>query len=149
MRALWLAASSSRIHTGHMTRTTTVTASVGGATRFIGSVLLLTLPFAVALATETASIRNIDVELSRYAFSPQRIEVRLGEQVRLNVVSIDGTHGFQVKELGLNVRIPADGKTVTVALTPNEAGTFTIRCSEYCGRGHSRMKASLIVTPGT
>jgi len=40
------------------------------------------------------STRTIDVKLSRYAFSAERIEVRLGEPVRLNVVSVDGTHGF-------------------------------------------------------
>ncbi len=111
--------------------------------------LLLALPFIVALAPEVAeSTRTIDVTLSRYAFSPERIEVRLGERVRLNIVSADGTHGFQVKELGLNARIPAGGNTVTVELTPKEAGTFEITCSEYCGSGHGRMKAWLIVTFG-
>jgi cytochrome c oxidase subunit 2 len=112
--------------------------------------LLLALPVVVALGPHAAdATRTIDITLSRYAFSPERIEVRLGERVRLNIESIDGTHGFQVKELGLDVRIPADGKAVTVEVTPKEAGTFTIRCSQYCGRGHGRMKATLIVTPGT
>ena len=111
--------------------------------------LLLALPIVVALAPSAAATRTIDVRLSRYAFSPERIEVRLGEQVRLNVVSADGTHGFQVKELGLNARIPAGGTTVTVELTPKEAGTFEIKCSEYCGSGHGRMKGWLIVTSGT
>jgi len=112
--------------------------------------LLLALPFVVALAPQAAdSTPTIDVTLSRYAFSPERIEVLLGERVRLNVVSADATHGFRVKELGLNARIPADGRTVTVELTPKEAGTFEINCSEYCGTGHRRMRAWLIVRPGT
>ena len=83
------------------------------------SALLLTIPFVGAQAPEPADpTRNIDVTLSRYAFSPERIEVRLGERVWLNVVSVDGAHGFQVKELGLNARIPARGRTVRVELTP-------------------------------
>jgi heme/copper-type cytochrome/quinol oxidase subunit 2 len=53
-----------------------------------------------------------------------------------------------VKALGLNARVPTRGKTVTVELTPKAAGTFEITCSEYCGTGHSRMKAWMIVTPG-
>ena len=111
--------------------------------------LLLALPFVVALVPEAAhSTMAIDVTLSRHAFSPDRVEVRLGERVRLNVTSVDGTHGFQVKALGLNAVI-RDGKTVTVELTPREAGTFEITCSEYCGRDHRRMRARLIVTPGT
>ena len=112
--------------------------------------LLLALPLVVALAPQAVdSTRTIDITLSRYAFTPERIEVLLGQRVRLNVVSADGTHGFQVKELGLNTRIPAGGRTMTVELTPKEAGTFEIKCSEYCGSGHGRMKAWLIVRPGT
>ena len=112
--------------------------------------LLLALPFTVALAPYAVDpIRTIDVTVSRYAFSPERIEVRVGERIRLNVVSIDGTHGFQVKALGLNTAIPASGRTVTLELTPREVGTFAINCSEYCGRGHRSMQASLIVTPRT
>jgi cytochrome c oxidase subunit II len=112
--------------------------------------LLLAVPFVIALAPEAAhSTRTIDVKLSRYAFAPDRIEVRIGERVRLSVASVDGTHGFQVKALGVNALIPDDGKTVTVELTAKEVGTFEIKCSEYCGRGHRRMQAWLIVTPGT
>jgi heme/copper-type cytochrome/quinol oxidase subunit 2 len=61
------------------------------------------------------------------------------------VVSVDGTHGFQPKALGLNAGIPAGGRTVTVELTPKEVGTFEINCFKYCGRGSGRMKS--IVTP--
>jgi cytochrome c oxidase subunit II len=116
----------------------------------VTSALLLTIPFVGAQAPEPADpTRYIDVKLSRYAFSPERIEVRLGEHVWLNVLSVDGAHGFQVKELGLNARPLARGRTVRLELTPKEAGTFQITCSEYCGSGHSRMKAWLIVKPGT
>ncbi|HJR61428.1 MAG TPA: cupredoxin domain-containing protein [Vicinamibacterales bacterium] len=131
-----------------MTDPSTVTTLATSAAGFLGRVLLA-LPFVVALALEAGPTRTIDVTLSRYAFSPERIEVRVGEVVRLNIVSADGAHGFQVKELGLNAPIPAGGKPVTIELTPREAGTFRIRCSEYCGRGHGRMTATLIVTPGT
>ena len=147
MRALWVATASSSRHTGDMTGTTTETTFVTGAAGFIGCLLLLTLSLVAAQARATDSIRTIDVVLSRYAFAPERIEVRVGEPVRLNVVSMDGTHGFQVKALGLNVRVPARGRMVTIDLTPKEPGTFPVTCSEYCGSGHSRMKAWLIVSP--
>jgi cytochrome c oxidase subunit 2 len=111
--------------------------------------VLLALFMALVQARTTDSIRRIDVALSRYAFSPERIELRVGEPVRLHVVSTDGTHGFQVKALGLNVRVPTGGTAVTIDLTPREAGTYRIGCSEYCGSGHSRMQASLIVSPAS
>ena len=72
--------------------------------------LLLVLPFVVVQLRDPNAPRTIDVTLSRYAFSPERIEVELGERVSLNVVSLDVAHGFQVKELGLNVRVPAGGR---------------------------------------
>jgi cytochrome c oxidase subunit 2 len=115
--------------------------------RFVPT-LFLAVFVLVAQAPEAAdSTRTIDITLARYAFSPERIEVRLGERVRLNVVSTDGPHGFRLEELGVNARIPAGGKQVTVELTPKKAGTFAISCSEYCGIGHGRMKALLVVTP--
>jgi len=131
--------------TGHA-RASTLLKKAAGVT----GALLLTIPFVGAQAPVPADpTRYIDVKLSRYTFSPERIEVRLGEHVWLNVVSVDGAHGFQVKELGLNALTPARGRTVRVELTPKAVGTFQIACSEYCGSGHSRMKAWLIVTPGT
>ena len=128
---------------------TTTNATFVARAGFIFCAFLLTVLLVVLQAGTTDSIRTIDVALSRYAFSPERIEVRLGEPVRLNVVSMDGTHGFQVKALGLNVRTPGRGMPVTIDLTPREAGTFRISCSEFCGSGHSRMQAWLIVSPVT
>jgi cytochrome c oxidase subunit II len=116
----------------------------------VGAAVVLASIIVILRATTGADApRTIDVTLSRYAFSPERIEVRLGERVRLNVMSADRVHGFEVKELELNARIPAGGRAVSVELTPKETGTFEIKCSEYCGAGHSRMKAWLIVTPGS
>jgi cytochrome c oxidase subunit II len=109
-------------------------------------VLLLVLPLLV-VTLETDAVRTIDVTVSRFAFSPARIELRAGERTRLNIASADGTHGFQVKELDVDVEIPGGGETMSIEITPEQAGTFTVRCSEYCGRGHNRMTASLIVAP--
>ena len=77
------------------------------ATRF-GPTLLLALPFLVTLVPEAVdSTRTIDLRVSRYSFSPERIDIRLGERVRLNVIPVDGTHGFQLEALGLNAGIRA------------------------------------------
>jgi heme/copper-type cytochrome/quinol oxidase subunit 2 len=60
-----------------------------------GPMLLLALPFLIALVPKALDpTRTIDVTMSRHGFSPERIEIQVGEQVRLNVVSVDGTHGF-------------------------------------------------------
>lgn len=111
--------------------------------------LLLTLPFIVAMVPAiVGSPRTIAVTISRDAFSPDQIEMKAGERVRLNVTSLDGTRGFEVKALRLNARIPAAGRTMTVDLVPTEAGTFEIQCSDDCGDGHRRLRAWLVVSSG-
>jgi cytochrome c oxidase subunit 2 len=125
-----------------------MTTSVTRIAGFFGSLLLFAFPLVSRQSRDGHSTRIIEVRLSRYAFAPERIEMRLGERVRLNIVSVDSAHGFQVRELGLNIRPLMPGKTVAVDMSPAKAGRFQISCSEYCGAGHHRMKAWLIVTPG-
>ena len=69
-----------------MTGTTTGTTVRAGTAGVILCVLLVTLSLAVAQGRTQEPIRTIDVTLSRFAFSPERIEVRDGEPVRFNIV---------------------------------------------------------------
>jgi cytochrome c oxidase subunit II len=108
--------------------------------------LLLFLPFAAMAPAMADSPRTIEVTVARYEFSPRVIEVGVGERVRLNITSTDGDHGFRVQPFGVDAQIPADGRAVSVDLTPTQAGVFDIQCSNYCGRGHKIMRAKLVVT---
>ena len=92
-------------------------------------------------------IRTIDVVASRFQFEPATITVAEGEHVRLRLRSADGTHGFAIKALRLKALIPKAGETVTVDVAADEAGTFDVTCSEYCGTGHGAMKGRLVVLP--
>jgi cytochrome c oxidase subunit II len=114
--------------------------------RFLPRLLLL-LPFVAMAPAMADSPRTIEVTASHYEFSPERIEMKMGERVRLNVRSVDGAHGFFGRALGIDMKIPADGTPVAIDLAPTQPGTYVIQCSEYCGRGHRVMKARLVVTP--
>ena len=95
-----------------------------------GPTLLLAVPLLATLVPEVVdSTRTIDVTVSRSTCSPEPIKVRAGERIRLTLVWVEGTHGFQMTALGANAGIPADGRTVTVELALTEAGTFEINCS--------------------
>jgi cytochrome c oxidase subunit II len=115
--------------------------------RFLPRLLLL-LPFVAMAPALADSPRTIEMTASHYQFSPARIEMKMGERVRLNLKSIDGPHGFSGRALGVDVKIPADGSTVSIDLAPPQPGTYIIQCSQYCGRGHKAMGARLVVTPG-
>jgi cytochrome c oxidase subunit II len=90
--------------------------------------------------------RVIDVVARRYAFEPAEIEIVQGQTVRLRVVSADGPHGFEIKQLKVKKEIPRGTEPVTIEFTASTPGRFPILCSEYCGDGHADMKGTLTVT---
>jgi cytochrome c oxidase subunit 2 len=89
--------------------------------------------------------REIDIVARRFAFEPARIEVAVGERVRLRVVSADGVHGMEIKKFKVKKEIPRGTTPVIIEFTANEAGEFPILCSEYCGDGHEDMQGQLVV----
>jgi cytochrome c oxidase subunit II len=102
---------------------------------------------AVPGAVGPRQVREFAVIAERFEFIPDRIEVDQGDHVRIIVRSADGTHGFTIRKLGVHREIPRSGEPVTIEFDADRAGTFRIACSEYCGRGHSRMCGTLVVNP--
>ncbi len=89
--------------------------------------------------------KEIEVVARRFAFEPSRIEVNVGERVRLRVVSADGVHGLEIKKFKVKKEIPRGTTPVVIEFTASEAGEFPILCSEYCGDGHEDMQGQLVV----
>ena len=103
------------------------------------------LVFAAAAAHAQAP-RTIDVVASGFTFEPEVIQVVEGERVVLRARSTDGKgHGIAIKEMKVKAALPRSGEVVPIEVTAGKPGTYTINCSVYCGRGHSRMKARLVV----
>ena len=112
--------------------------------------LLLRIATTIAALIWSAAIapalprHEIQVEARKFAFEPAVIMVTAGEPVRLVIHSRDATHGFSIEELSFDLEIPRSGETVTAEFTAPPPGRYEIACSEYCGRGHRRMKAILV-----
>lgn len=90
-------------------------------------------------------VHEFNVTAQRFSYAPSTLTVKKGEKVRVNVHSTDVTHGFLIPEFGVEASVPP-GQTVSVEFKPDRAGTFTFRCSVYCGGGHGDMTGTLIVT---
>ena len=88
--------------------------------------------------------REIKIVAKRFAFEPERVEVTVGERVRLVVASADGVHGIEIKKFKVNKKVPRGGEAA-IEFVASEAGEFRILCSEYCGDGHDEMKGMLVV----
>jgi cytochrome c oxidase subunit II len=97
-----------------------------------------------AMGASDQPVHEVQIVASKFMFEPATIQVSAGEQVRLVVRSKDGTHGFSIPKLKIDVRVPKTGEAVTVELTAPPEGRYEIACSEFCGSGHGQMKAALI-----
>jgi cytochrome c oxidase subunit 2 len=86
----------------------------------------------------------VQITAHRFEFSPGEVTLERGKPVVLRLTSLDVTHGFYSKQLGLDELIER-GKALDVPLTPGEAGRFTIICDHFCGAGHGGMKMVIVV----
>lgn len=104
-----------------------------------------TRAFAARYAAEegTAAPPPGDVFLAarRYEFWPALI-LEAGQTYRLHASSLDGVHSLAVdgRELLL---VP--GEVRVLELAPAAPGLIDIRCNEYCGLGHNKMRAEIVV----
>ncbi|VAW11927.1 hypothetical protein MNBD_ALPHA09-2362 [hydrothermal vent metagenome] len=83
---------------------------------------------------------NEDDEISRNA-----AVVKPGETVLFKIVSNDVIHGFNIPVAQITAEIDPDAKREMWIRAPDEPGKYLIQCVNYCGVGHSQMKAWLVV----
>ena len=112
------------------------------ATMGLGAVLLVVALAGTLARAEPA--RVIGVEAKRFQFTPAELTVKVGQPVTLRLTSVDVTHGFYQKELGIDAEI-APGRTTEVTFTPARTGRFLIICDHFCGSGHGNMKMTFVV----
>jgi cytochrome c oxidase subunit 2 len=72
-------------------------------------------------------------------------------QVVLRLHSDDVIHSFFVPEFRLKQDVLPGGEDFVreLRITPNQNGTFKVRCAEICGRGHWSMQAQVQVVDGS
>ncbi len=58
--------------------------------------------------------------------------------------SLDVTHGFFQKALGIDLEI-SPGKTTEWTFTPQKPGRYPTICDHFCGSGHGNMKMTIVV----
>ncbi len=88
--------------------------------------------------------RRIEINASRYTFSPEKITLKKDEAVVLVFRTTDVNHGIKVPELNILADI-SKGKDTEIPLKPETAGHFAGECSHFCGSGHGSMKMEIDV----
>lgn len=89
--------------------------------------------------------RVVSIEATDWAFIPDTITAKKGEDVVLQIEAVTGSHGLAIPELGVQVKIP-QGQTVSVSLPTDTVGTFGGMCSVPCGKGHKDMQVTVVIS---
>ena len=124
--------------------------SSAGIRRPLGSVLALVFVAALA-ASETGPVPNreqvrheVVINANRFEFAPSRIEVSVGDIVKITLVAEDIPHSFTIDDYRISKRA-APGKPVTFEFHAAHAGTFDFYCDLTIDDGCRKMKGQLIV----
>ena len=100
---------------------------------------------ARALAQEQAPTRrDFSVTARRFAFDPNRLEVRQGDIVSIAFSAEDIAHSFTVDEYRIAKRA-APGQSVSFEFRADQSGTFRIYCNLKQDERCRDMKGTLVV----
>ena len=72
------------------------------------------------------------------------LELEKGKTYRLHLTSVDYNHGFSLQPANINIQV-VPGFEHVITVTPNQAGTYSIVCNEFCGINHHAMVSRLYV----
>jgi len=107
--------------------------------------LLLCAALAMPAATQSAKTpRTITISAHRFAFEPNEITLKQGEETVLIIHSEDVNHGLVIEGLGVRAEVKK-GQSTQVPITPQSTGTFEGKCAHFCGAGHGSMTLTVHV----
>ncbi len=72
------------------------------------------------------------------------LELEKCKTYKLHLTSMDYNHGFSLQPANINIQI-VPGFEHVITVTPNQAGTYSIVCNEFCGINHHAMVSRLYV----
>jgi cytochrome c oxidase subunit 2 len=72
------------------------------------------------------------------------IQLEKDKTYKLHLTSMDYNHGFSLQPANINIQV-VPGYEHVIKVTPNQSGTFSIVCNEYCGINHHTMVGRIYV----
>lgn len=99
---------------------------------------------AVHAGDAKPAVRVIKIQAQKFAFTPNKIVLKKGGAVVLQLTSVDFTHGFNIP--GMKTRADLlPGKVTEVRLNPDKVGEYEFLCDNFCGDGHDTMSGKITV----
>ena len=95
-------------------------------------------------ATAKVKEKVIKLEAKKFVYTPNRLVLKKGQAVVLEITSLDFTHGFKIPEWNIRADL-LPGQVTKVNLKPESAGEFDFLCDNFCGDGHEGMSGKIVV----
>lgn len=126
---------------------TSLKGSMKNTIRTLAIVAVLVGLAAVPATSALAADPSVDIVASNWKFTPNTIELHVGETTTLRLTSSEGIHGLQSDELGIPQTAIEPGSSKTIQVTPKKAGKYVLHCAIMCGAGHANMTLTVNVAP--
>jgi cytochrome c oxidase subunit 2 len=97
------------------------------------------------LAVAQSSPRIIKVTAQRFRYTPNRIAIKHGETVTLELTSLDVPMGFNAPAFMVRANVLPE-EIARVQITADKAGEFDFFCDVFCGNGHAGMRGKIVVS---
>src|SRR5437773_9995656 len=88
--------------------------------------------------------RVIKIAARRFAYTPDKLTLKKGVPVVLELTTADVLMGFNAPDFQTRADI-VPGRVTRVRLVPDKEGTFTFLCDIFCGSGHETMSGTITV----
>jgi cytochrome c oxidase subunit 2 len=113
--------------------------------KWMGLAIALLLIFGSVAGASAAETKVIKITAQKYEFTPETINVNLGDKVVLEITATDTDHGFGLSAFDIDQNLPKR-QTVRIEFVADKQGEFTFKCTNLCGWGHFGMTGKLIVS---
>jgi cytochrome c oxidase subunit 2 len=105
---------------------------------------LLLAAGTIGLRAAQPNERVIKMVARRFTFTPDKVTLKKGVPVVLEITTADVLMGFNAPDFQTRADI-IPGKVARVRLVPDKTGTFTFLCDVFCGSGHETMNGTITV----
>ena len=118
--------------------------SIRAITLFSFIVYALWFMAGSALAAE----RFFEIKAKKFSYTPNIINVKRGDTVKIRLLSEDVHHGLFVDGYGIKTSAHP-GMEGSLKFVADKPGRYTFRCSVTCGEFHPYMVGYLVVGPNS
>jgi len=77
----------------------------------------------------TVAPKTFNIRAANFSFTPNKITVKQGDRVKVNLTSVGGVHDWVVDEFNARTSRISDGQSASVEFVADKVGTFEFYCS--------------------